>query len=120
MRLYLRIAGKEAIVYCTSCGNSLNESDRFCAHCGKANAPGTGEQASRTQFTGPRPQMMRSMTDKKIAGVCAGIARHFGWDVTLVRIAFLAALVVHGVGLLAYVIGWIAMPRDDQQMVEVR
>ena len=26
--------------------------------------------------------------DKKIAGVCAGIAEHFGWDVSMVRIAY--------------------------------
>ncbi|MCL4794197.1 MAG: PspC domain-containing protein [Bryobacteraceae bacterium] len=65
--------------------------------------------------------MARAMREKKIAGVCAGIARHFGWDVTLVRVAFLFGIVLKGFGLLAYIIGWIAMPRDDErQAVEVR
>jgi phage shock protein PspC (stress-responsive transcriptional regulator) len=50
---------------------------------------------------------------KKIAGVCAGIARHNDWDVTLVRVAFLAGIVLHGLGPVAYVIAWIAMPRED-------
>ena len=46
----------------------------------------------------------------KIMGVCAGIADYFGWDVTLVRIAFaLAAVMGFGTVFLAYlVIGWIA------------
>jgi phage shock protein PspC (stress-responsive transcriptional regulator) len=34
--------------------------------------------------------------DKKIAGVCAGIAEHFGWDVTIVRIAYLVAAFLTG------------------------
>jgi len=53
---------------------------------------------------------------KKIAGVCAGIARHNDWDVTLVRVAFLAAFVLQGIGLLAYIIAWIAMPREEYVM----
>ena len=31
--------------------------------------------------------------NKKIAGVCAGIAEHFGWDVSIVRIAYLVATI---------------------------
>jgi phage shock protein PspC (stress-responsive transcriptional regulator) len=53
---------------------------------------------------------------KKLAGVCAGIARHNDWDVTLVRVGFLAAVVLHGLGLLAYLIAWIAMPREEYVM----
>ena len=34
--------------------------------------------------------------DKKIAGVCAGIAEHFGWDVSMVRIAYLVAAFLTG------------------------
>jgi phage shock protein PspC (stress-responsive transcriptional regulator) len=46
----------------------------------------------------------------KIMGVCAGIADYFGWDVTLVRIAFVLAAVC-GVGspvLIYLLIGLIA------------
>jgi phage shock protein C len=56
---------------------------------------------------------MRSMADKKIAGICSGIARQYDWDVTLVRVAFLLGIVFHGVGLLVYFLAWITMPRDD-------
>ncbi len=34
--------------------------------------------------------------DKKIAGVCAGIAEHFGWDVTVVRLVYLIATILTG------------------------
>jgi phage shock protein PspC (stress-responsive transcriptional regulator) len=61
--------------------------------------------------------MMRDMTNKKIAGVCAGIARHMDWDVTLIRVAFIAAILFKGLGLIAYLIAWIAMPRDDLRTV---
>ena len=37
--------------------------------------------------------------DKKIAGVCGGIAKHFGWDVSIVRIAYLVAAIVSCSGL---------------------
>jgi phage shock protein PspC (stress-responsive transcriptional regulator) len=57
------------------------------------------------------------MAEKKIAGVCSGIARYYGWDVTLVRVAFLTLVVFKGVGLLAYLIAWVCMPRDDRQFV---
>lgn len=63
---------------------------------------------------------MRDMQGKKIAGVCAGIARQYGWDVTLVRLLFLAGIVFHGIGLLAYVLFWIVMPRDDYPMAAAR
>jgi phage shock protein C len=59
---------------------------------------------------------MRVNQGKKIAGVCAGIARHNEWDVTLVRVAFLAGILLHGLGVLAYVIAWIAMPREEYVM----
>ena len=34
--------------------------------------------------------------DKKIAGVCAGIAEYFGWDVTAVRLVYLIAAILTG------------------------
>jgi phage shock protein C len=102
-------------MYCTQCGAQLKENDRFCAICGKAvDAPA----AAHVEAPPPPPQvpyrpLRRIMRDKKIAGVCAGFAEYFDMDVTLMRIIFLVLLVTPpGVGLLAYAIAWIAMPRD--------
>lgn len=54
---------------------------------------------------------MRSATDKKVAGVCAGFANYFGMDVTLMRILWLAGtFYTAGTGLLIYLLCWAVMP----------
>jgi phage shock protein C len=53
--------------------------------------------------------------DKMIAGVCAGIAEHFGWDVTLFRVAYVFVSIISAAfpGILVYLVLWIVMPRPD-------
>jgi len=99
-------------MYCTSCGVEMKDADRFCGQCGKA----AGGSAPAQPSAPPR-RLMRDMTNKKIAGVCAGIARHFEWDTTIVRVAFLAGVALHGFAVPAYIIAWICMPRDDIRTV---
>ncbi len=94
-------------MFCTICGKEMKSGDRFCPSCGGA-APDAPQHGPYT-----RSRLVRVNQGKKIAGVCAGIARHNEWDVTMVRVAFLAAIVLHGLGLLAYLIAWIAMPREE-------
>ncbi len=53
---------------------------------------------------------MRSSRDKKIAGVCAGLADYFDLDPTLVRVVWLLAIFFAGTGVLIYLILWIALP----------
>ena len=47
-----------------------------------------------------------------IAGVCAGLADRFGVSRGLVRLGFIVFGLV-GAGEIAYIIGWIVMPKDD-------
>ena len=54
-------------------------------------------------------KLVRS-ADKKIAGVCAGLANYFGLDASIIRIVWLLCVLLGGVGLLAYLIMWIVMP----------
>jgi phage shock protein PspC (stress-responsive transcriptional regulator) len=49
----------------------------------------------------------RSRSDRKIAGVCGGLAKYFGLDPLLVRILMVALAVCGGAGLLIYVLLWI-------------
>lgn len=49
-------------------------------------------------------------TDKKICGVCSGIANYFGLDPTIVRLAAIALTLCAGGGILLYIIGAIVMP----------
>lgn len=58
-------------------------------------------------------KLVRSVADKKIAGVCAGVAKYFGFDVKMVRIVWILAVIFAGVGLLAYLILWLLMPVEE-------
>src|SRR5438094_433484 len=60
--------------------------------------------------TGGTKKLMRSSTDKKIAGVCAGLADYFDMDPTMIRLLWLIAVLCFGTGLLAYVILWMVLP----------
>jgi phage shock protein C len=55
-------------------------------------------------------KLTRSETDKRLAGVCGGLAEYFGIDPVLVRIVFVI-LAVMGPGVLLYIVLWIVMPR---------
>lgn len=66
-----------------------------------------------------RQRLLRSRTDRKIAGVCAGFAEYFDLDVSLVRVVWLiAALLPPGAALIAYVIAWIVMPEEPLMLTE--
>lgn len=55
-------------------------------------------------------KLYRSLTDKKLAGVCGGLAEYFGIDSTIVRLILVLAVLFAGVGILAYIIAAIVMP----------
>lgn len=59
-------------------------------------------------------RLTRSTTDRRIAGVCGGIARYLNVDPTVVRILFLVAFLCGSFGLWAYIIVWIAAPDDNR------
>ena len=59
-------------------------------------------------------KLTRSTTDRKIAGVCGGIAEYLNVDPTVVRIIFLFAFLCGSFGLWAYLIVWIAAPEDNR------
>ena len=88
-------------MFCTQCGNEITAVARFCSQCGKQHRFEGGLRTRRLE---------RDMPNRKIAGVCAGLANYLSVDVTLVRIAVLTAA-IGGVGLIGYLIAWIAMPK---------
>ncbi|GAB2811044.1 PspC domain-containing protein [Dyella kyungheensis] len=55
-------------------------------------------------------RLHRSLTDRKLAGVCGGIAEYLGWDPTLVRVLWIVLTFLGGSGILAYLILWLVMP----------
>lgn len=94
-------------MFCTQCGFKLEGTDLFCAQCGK---PTRADAPPRAEVH--RKRLARLMNRKKVAGVCAGFADYFDVDVTLMRVLWLVGAIFTGVGFIAYVIAWIAMPKD--------
>lgn len=97
-------------MHCTNCGSVLDSGARFCPACGHS----VGGTASAQEPPRPAPvRLVRPRGEKKIAGVCAGIARYLNWDVTLVRVLWILLVFGAGTGVIAYIIGWIAIPVGD-------
>lgn len=60
-------------------------------------------------------RLYRSKTDRKIAGVCGGIAEYFGIDPTIVRIIALVLLLPGGLpGFVPYLIMWVVVPEKPE------
>jgi len=51
-----------------------------------------------------------SADDRKIAGVCGGLAEYFKTDATLVRLIFVVLIMLGGSGVIIYLIAWMIMP----------
>ncbi|MBN1649874.1 MAG: PspC domain-containing protein, partial [Bacteroidales bacterium] len=50
-----------------------------------------------------------------IGGVCAGLGDYFNVDKVLIRLIWTLAVIIGGVGLLAYLIAWVVIPIDTAQ-----
>lgn len=55
-------------------------------------------------------KLTRSYSDRKIAGVCGGIAEYFNMDSTIVRILFILLSLTPVNGILLYLIAWLLIP----------
>ncbi len=61
-------------------------------------------------------RLYKSRTDKKLDGVCAGIAEYVDIDPTVIRLLWVIATAFAGAGLLAYIIAAIIMPRKPEML----
>ncbi len=59
-------------------------------------------------------RLLRSTTDRRIAGVCGGLAKYTNTDPTVVRILFLLLIIFGGFGIWAYLIVWLIAPEDNR------
>jgi phage shock protein C len=59
------------------------------------------------------PKRLKRSNDKMIAGVCGGLANYFDMDPTLVRLAFAVVAIFGGTGILAYLVMWIIVPKEN-------
>jgi len=96
-------------MYCSSCGIEVSEAARYCPQCGTV----TGKESIPSPTRKPAHSLSRPRDERRIAGVCSGIARYLGIDVTLVRILTIVLTIwPPAVGLIFYVVCWIVMPQQ--------
>lgn len=59
--------------------------------------------------------LVRPTNNRMIAGVCSGIGRRFGIDPKIVRIIFVASMLLPGPQILIYAAGWILIPDENRR-----
>ncbi len=72
--------------------------------------PDRGDDGSMTTLQRPR-------SGRVIAGVCAGLARRFGWNANVVRLLFVLSLLIPGPQAIFYVVAWIVIPIEPERTV---
>jgi phage shock protein C len=92
-------------MYCNYCGKVIQDDANVCAYCG-----------TRVGGVIARKRLVRPRAGRKVAGVCMGIAEYFDLDITLVRLVWLIASFMTGIGLLAYPIAWIVIPEEPMML----
>ncbi|RRA49513.1 PspC domain-containing protein [Acidipila sp. EB88] len=124
-------------MFCGRCGSVLADGARFCSACGAPVAvaegagsgyasgyappqganwsaqygPATGQYAP--PIGDPLTRLQRPRAQRMVAGVCAGLAQHYHWELTWVRVlTVLIALFSSGAGVVAYVVFWLVMPEE--------
>jgi len=60
-------------------------------------------------------KLLRSKTNRMIAGVCGGLGEYFNVDPTIMRLAAVALIFASGAGLIAYLICWIIIPERKEE-----
>src|ERR1700734_4454669 len=88
-------------MYCNCWGKVIRGDGAVGAYCG-----------IRLGGSVARKRLVRPRQGRKIAGVCLGVAEYFDVDVTVVRLVWLIASFMTGIGLLSYPIAWIVIPEE--------
>jgi phage shock protein C len=57
-------------------------------------------------------KLFRSKENRKLAGICGGIAEYFDVDPVIIRLAWVIFVLAGGAGILAYILGWIIIPEQ--------
>ena len=92
---------------CKHCHRDIPDEASYCLFCGRR------QGISETLF--PKA-LRRSRVDRKLAGICGGIARYLDTDPVFIRVAWVILSIFPGtilLGVLAYVVAWIIVPEAE-------
>ena len=104
--------------YCSSCGKPIGVGARHCPSCGHA-VGGAFDGGNAVPPVGAQRRLVRPRMGRMIAGVCQGVAVTYGWDPTLVRVVFVLLACFSGVGLILYIVLWVAAPEETLMLQPV-
>lgn len=62
-------------------------------------------------------KLLKSSKNKKLSGVCGGLAEYFGIDPTIVRLIFALCVLFIGYGVMTYLVCLIMMPSEPEQVI---
>jgi phage shock protein C len=100
---------------CGICQREIADYSNFCYFCGARQQAATADPPRASK------RLMRSVVDRKIAGVCGGIADYLEIDSTLVRLVWVL-LVLMPVpvvpAFLGYFVAWIVLPKAPWPLVQ--
>ncbi|MBN2381930.1 PspC domain-containing protein [bacterium] len=88
---------------CPYCAELISDEAVKCRYC--------GSWLDRSDYL---RTWTRSRTHAKVWGICAGLARQFGIQVTFIRLAFIILTFIGGWGILFYLALWFLMPLEDE------
>jgi phage shock protein C len=91
---------------CPNCRREIADYSNFCYFCGSRQSVAPSGPAVAHK------RLMRSVTDRKIAGVCGGVAAYLELDSTVVRIVWvlLAIFPIPFSAVVGYFVAWLVMP----------
>ncbi len=99
-------------MFCPQCGKQIEPNSRFCPACGNSVSPSATRQQTWANYSFQHAtQLTRPRSGRMIAGVCAGFAQHYGWDLNLTRILTVVIILMTGVGALAYLAAGSSFPK---------
>ena len=64
-------------------------------------------------------KLYRSKTDRKLAGVCGGVAEYLNIDPTVIRVIWAVTSLFAFVGILAYAVCAVIIPEEPEDYVTV-
>lgn len=95
--------------------------DMAIARMGQPEEFGPAKRARRMaeEEQAPKCTLRRSRTNRSIAGVCGGLAEHFGCDATVLRLIMLFLILFGGLSIWVYIILWIIIPEEEVKKINI-